>query len=235
MLHIHTRTQAYNQRSKENKLIEEFIESGFFEKFNTKRYGYTLIYEPYTGFGYADLVCLRWDKTIQDRWNVKRNRLLEEDIKILHYLYNAQTAKSVDQMEKYLGYDNRTLQNIVDRLVSAELITENRSSRFKIRPLKNIFFIHEIITVEAKIRDWKKALEQSYNNVFFSSKSFSLFPNETINQNMLEAYRKTDVGILSMDPGKKACRQVLRPGKMHIPASLTAWRFNEMLGRGWIK
>lgn len=235
MIHIHTRTQAYNQRSKENKLLEEFIESGFFEKLNTKRYGYTLIHEPYTGFGYADLVCLRWKKTIQERWNVKRNLLQEEDIKILHYLYNAQTAKTIDQMENDLGYDNRTLHKIVDRLVSAELITENQFSRFKIRPLKDIFFIHEIITVEAKIRDWKKALEQSFNNVFFSSKSFSLFPNKTINQNLLEAYRKTDVGILSIESGKKGCRQVIKPEKMHIPASLTAWRFNEMLGKSWIE
>ncbi len=231
MIHINTRALARKNNSKEDKLLDRFIESGFFEKLNTKRYNYTLIHEPYTGFGYADLVCLRWNKSIYEKWNSRREGLQEEDIKILHYLYNSQRAKTLIQIERDLGYKSKKLYKIIDRLISAELITENNKNRFKVRPLNDIFFIYEIIAVEAKIRDWKKALEQSFNNVFFASKSFSLFPEETINQNLLNAYGKTDVGVLAVG---KNYRQVLKPSKMRIPASLTAWRFNEMLGRGCI-
>jgi predicted transcriptional regulator len=231
MIHISTRASANKHNSKEEKLLDNFIESGFFEKLKTKRYSYALIQEPYTGFGYADLVCLRWNNSIYDKWNSKRNRLLEDDIKILHYLYKCQKPKTFIQIEMDLGYKNKALYKIIDRLISAELITENKKNCFKVRPLNEIFFIYEIIAVEAKIRDWKKALEQSFNNVFFASKSFSLFPVETINENMLNAYDKTDVGVLSMG---KHYREILKPRKMRIPASLTAWRFNEMLGRGCI-
>jgi len=233
MIHTRNRNSIKNSRSIEKNLVDRFVESNFFDKFNTKCYSYTLIYEPYTGFGYADLVCLRWKKTIQKKWNSNRNHLQENDIKILHHLYLSKNAKSVAQMQKDLGYEIRTLHNIVDRLISAELITENHRNKFKIRPLNEIFFIYEIITIEAKIRDWKKALEQSFNNIFFSSKSYSLFPEKNINQNMLTAYEKTDIGILSMGQGS-GYRQILKPEKMKIPASLTAWHFNEMLGREWI-
>lgn len=230
MMRFHTRNTMRRQKNKEDRILDNFIESGFFENLKTKRYNYTLVYEPCTGFGYADLVCIRWNRSIQDKWNSKRSIILEDDIKILHYLYNAQIEKSVVQMQNDLGFKSRTLLSIVDRLMLADLIAE-RNSRFKIRPLNEIFFIYEIIAVEAKISDWKKALEQSFNNMFFASRSFSLFPEKTINQNMLSAYGKADVGVLSV--GKK-CRQVLKSGKMKIPASLTAWRFNEMLGRGLI-
>lgn len=231
MINISTRISAKKNNSKEGKILDKFIDSGFFEKLNTKKYSYTLIHEPYTGFGYADLVCLRWNKTIYERWNFRRDSLQEEDIKILHYLYNSQKAKTLVQIERDLGYKNKTLYKTVDRLISADLITENHKNTFKVRPLNKIFFIYEIIAVEAKIRDWKKALEQSFNNVFFASKSFSLFPEESINANMLNSYNKTEVGLLSIG---KSYRQLLKPKKMRIPTSLTAWRFNEMLGRGYI-
>jgi predicted transcriptional regulator len=233
MLHFRSRYNKKHSNPIEQNLLDGFVESGFFDGFDTQRYGYTLIYEPYTGFGYADLVCLRWKRSIEKKWNTKRNQIEEKDIKILHYLYNSKKTKSFDQMHLDLGYEIRVLHRIVDRLVESDLVVQNRTGKFRISPLNDIFFIHEIIAVEAKIRDWKKALEQSFNNIFFASKSFSLFPKKTINQNMLNAYGQTDVGILSMTEGR-SCRQVLKPKKMQIPASLTAWQFNEMLGREWL-
>ena len=64
----------------------------------------------------------------------------------------------------------------------------------------------------------------------FSSKSFSLFPEKTINNNLIDKYEQTDVGVLSFD---SKYRELIKPEKIKIPTAITSWYFNEYIGRSY--
>lgn len=215
-------------KTEELKLIDSFLASGFFEKLADKDYDYSIIQEPYTGFGYADIVCLKWNKSINEKWNLNRNNLDQNDIKILHHLHNCRVYKSVDELKIELGFSINQINKTILKLLDSRLVKENRQNKIRIKPLKEIFFIKEIISIEAKLKDWKRAYNQSLNNVNFSSKSFTLFPEKTINKKLLNTYRSSDVGVLSFN---KTCRELVKPKRNKIPGSLTSWLFNEYIGR----
>lgn len=209
--------------------LKKFLSSGFFEKINRNpNYEVSLIQEPYTGFGYADLVCVIWDKTIQSKWNEQRNTLGIKDIKILHHLYNCRIYKNVFNIVNELGFNQKATHESISKLLDAKLIQENKENKIKIRPINEIFYVKEIISIEAKLHDWKRALEQSINNTYFSSKSFTLFPDEIINDNLIDKYNSTDIGIISFGGKYKMLK---KPKRRIIPSALSSWFFNEHIGR----
>ncbi len=219
-----------NQKiTKEYLFLKDFLSSDFFN--NNKypeKYNYTLIEEPFTGFGYPDLVCIIWDKSMRTQWDEKRNKLTTTDIKILHHLYISSNSKNIDELITELGFSKKVILNSLDILCNINLIKEMECFNFKTKPLKNIFFIKEIITIEAKLKDWKRALEQSINNTYFSSKSYSLFPENTISEKLLNSYKNTSVGIISY---KNNYKIIKNPDKNVMPSNITTWFMHEYIGR----
>lgn len=218
-----------NIENKELSFLKEFLASRFFADINENhKYEISIIQEPYTGFGYADLVCIIWDQLFRNKWSDKRNQLDITDIKILHHLYNVKTFKEKSEITKELGFSLRKAIKSVGKLLEAELVTMNKQNKIKIKLIKEIFFIKEIISIEAKLHNWKKALEQSVNNTYFSSQSYALFPGKIITKRLLEEYINTDVGIISFE---KSYRIIKKPKRRIIPSSLSSWFFNEYIGR----
>ena len=213
----------------EYQFLTKFLDSGYFNKYNQGDYNITLIQEPFTEVGYADLVCVRWRKNINIKWNEQRRNIVKNDIKVLHHLYNCKKFKSSTDIVADLGFSHRQVDKILFNLSEADLIIENKNrDKVKARNVNDIFLIKDIVAIEAKLRDWKGALRQSINNMSFASHSISLLPESTINGNLLKHYKKTEIGVLSF--GDKY-RQVLKPKRMPIPANITSWYFNEYIGR----
>lgn len=218
-----------NIENKELSFLKEFLASSFFADINKNhKYKASIIQEPYTGFGYADLVCIIWDQSIRNKWSDKRNQLDITDIKILHHLYNVKIFKEKSEITKELGFSLRKANKSVGKLLEAELVTMNKQNKIKIKLTKEIFFIKEIISIEAKLHNWKRALEQSVNNTYFSSQSYTLFPDKIITKRLLEEYIITDVGIISFE---KSYRVIKKPKRRTIPSSISSWFFNEHIGR----
>lgn len=213
----------------ELEFLKKFLSSGFFEKMNQDpSFEISLIQEPFTGFGYADLVCVIWDKDVGESWNENRNSLELRDIKILHHLFNCKIYQNISSIVKDLGFDERHVCLSVEKLLSSELVKVNQASRVKIKPISEIFFVKEIISIEAKLHDWKRALEQALNNTYFSSKSYTLFPDEIVTENLVNTYSQTDVGIISFG---SECKVLKKPKRNSIPSTLSSWFFNEYIGR----
>jgi len=218
-----------NIENKELSFLKEFLASSFFTDINENHeYEVSIIQEPYTGFGYADLVCIIWDQSIRNKWSDKRNQLNTTDIKILHHLYNVKLFKEKSEITKELGFNLRKVNKSIGKLLEAELVTMNKQNKIKIKLTKEIFFIKEIISIEAKLHNWKRALEQSVNNTYFSSQSYTLFPDKIITKRLLEEYINTDVGIISFE---KSYRVIKKPKRRTIPSSMSSWFFNEHIGR----
>lgn len=209
--------------------LNKFISSDFFDKINKNtNQEITLLQEPFSGFGYPDLVCVIWDKSVFSGWKQERQVLETDDIKILHHLYNTKIYKDTTDIKKELGFSLRAATASFERLINASLLKENKLNAVKIKPINEIFFVKDIITIEAKLLNWRKALEQSINNTYFSSKSFTLFPKNIISNRILEEYKTTNVGIISFD---KKYQILKKPKKQNIPSTLNSWFFNEYIGR----
>jgi predicted transcriptional regulator len=220
-------------KCKELDFLKSFLSTDFVNKLNSNpNYEISLLEEPYTGFGYADLVCVIWDKKMFTNWNDHRNSLVETDIKVLHHLYNCRIYKDTSSIIRELGFTEKVTNLSLKKLVESDLIHINKSSKYKINPINDIFFVKEIITIEAKLHDWNRALSQSINNTYFSSKSFALFPEKIVNSNLINKYSNTDVGIISFDSKYKIIK---KPIRQQIPSSLGSWFFNEYIGRTYWK
>ena len=221
-------TRKLRKNNEESIFLKKFLDSNFLEKLAHRR-KYFLLQEPYTGLGFPDLVCIIWNENIKRKWTEKRNNLTLNDIKILHHLYNNNGMyKSIGKISEELKFPLRGAQKSIEKLNDADLVVINDKNKVKIKKLNEIFFVEDIISIEAKLRNWRKALEQSFNNTLFSSQSYILFPQKNITKNLIDTYNNTNIGIISFD---RTYFVVKKAKKQKIPASLTSWLFNEYIGR----
>jgi predicted transcriptional regulator len=217
------------QKTKEYQFLNDFLQVNFFSNYvNNKELGCIFIREPFTGLGYTDLVVIIWNKDIANNWHSDRNKLIIDDIKIMHHLYLSKRYKSISEIMKELGFSEKKILESLTRLNNAGLLKCNKDNKFKTLKKSEIFHVKEIISIEAKLKNWRRALEQAFVNSYYASESYILFPKESITKQMLETYKKTDIGIISfnkdMDVIKKAKKNV-------IPSNLNSWLFNEYVGR----
>jgi len=215
-------------KTKELEFLHTFKESGFF---NNYLYGnnenFTFIEEPYTGFGYPDLVFLAWNKKINKLWVEERNKLTLNDIKVAQHLYNSNTEKSLYSIAKELGFSDRQIHNILYKLYAAGIV-EYKKDLWALKEIKNVFFIEKIVTIEAKLKNWRRALLQASSSEYFSSEVFTLFPDNIINENLINSYSNTNVGIISYGQNYR----IVKPANQKsLPITINGWLFNELIGR----
>jgi len=217
------------KKTKEYQFLNEFLKINFFSKYlSNHELDSTILQEPFTGLGYTDLVAIIWDKDIYNKWHTDRNKLLINDIKILHHLYLNNRYKTISEIITELGFSKKEITGSISRLDKARLIKFNKDNKFKALKKSEIFYIKEIISIEVKLKDWRRALYQALTNMYYSSESYILFPEESITHYMLETYNKTDIGIISY---KEDIDVIKKAKKMTIPANFISWLFNEYIGR----
>ena len=221
--------KANQQKTQEYQFLCDFLKANFFSRYINKwDLECTLLQEPFTGLGYTDLVAIIWSKDIFGKWHPDRNKLIVDDIKILHHLYLSKKYKTVLDIKRELGFSEKDISGSILRLNNAGLIKFSKSNKFKALEKNEIFHIKEIISIEAKLKNWRRALEQAFVNSYYASESYILFPEETITDQMLNIYNKTDIGIITFN---EEINVIKKAKKNTIPANLNSWLFNEYIGR----
>lgn len=216
------------QKTRELSFLHTFKESGFFNKYTSnKEDNFIFVEEPYTGFGYPDLVLLTWNKNIKNLWTKERNKLTHDDIKVMQHLYNSEIAKTIQEISTDLGFSFRQLHNIFDRLYEAKIVTFNKDA-WQLRNIEDVFFIENIVTIEAKLKNWKSALIQASNSEHFSSEVFTLYPDSIINETLINSHLNSSVGIISFNHDYKVIKTA---NEKRIPITINGWLFNEFIGR----
>ena len=208
-------------------MVNNFLEHNknlFFEQ----ELEFTSLTEPYAEAGIPDILLIFWDKNLCKNWHPKRNELTRTDIKILHHIsnYNRKGIK-IDKLYRDLNFDEKTFKKSFYRLSEANLIVID-SIRVSINDLDKIFFIRKIISIEAKISNWKSAFHQAQLNENFSSHSYVLLPAEKMSNDIL-SYCTGNTGLLIQDGLKSILKKKAK--KNQIPGSYFSWILNEYLGR----
>lgn len=214
--------------TEEHKFLKSFLETDFFASKTNSSCSFEIIEEPFSGFGYPDVVGVIYNKKAIGNWKSSRNKLKKDDIKILHYLYMKKKGVCPVMISSDLGFSLSMVEKTVRRLVDADVAFELKDKRIKNKPLRQIFHVEEIVSIEAKLKDWKGAFGQSLNNSTFSSFSYSLFPESVISDKVLDVYNQHGLGLITYN---KSYSVVSKPDKIKIPNSIGSWYFNEYVGR----
>ena len=187
--------------------------------------------EPYIETAIPDIVIAFWDENLFNcSWGEARNLLEKQDIKILHHMYLTNKTLDTAALRADLGYSERELEKTIERLTQSGLLHENPQG-FKSRSRGEIFFVKTIISIEAKIKNWKKAFEQAWLNKSFASESYVLLPKNKISPQITAYAKKIGVGLIGHNYEDSIVSQ--KPAREEIPSSYLSWLFNENVGRKW--
>lgn len=222
---------SFRKRKKgpEADLIESFISTIDINSITkNNRCNLLVLKEPCISTNYPDLVLILFNRSKLDYWNEKRLSLKKNDIKLLHHLYLSNKKRSIDDLVFELGFNEKDINKILRRLHNAEMILEVGDC-FIIKNIDQLFFISDIISIEAKIKNWKDAFRQAELNYLFSSESYVLLPEKILNDKVISHNTSLNqVGIIGINDYKNYI--VKKSQKNKIPASYYSWVLNEKIG-----
>ena len=132
---------------------------------------------------------------------------------ILAYLRAVREAK-LDTIANRIRKRREIIVRNLDELLEIDAIRTNDST-FTLSP-KWREILPEIVTIEAKVMDWQRALSQATRNRIFGHRSFIALPDqiaERVSGDRL--FQKTGVGILGVDD--KGDVRIVRDGSRRSP------------------
>lgn len=181
----------------------------------------SIFLEPKLDSGFPDIVAVFWDRGIAQQWPRERANLLPMDMPIIHHV-NVTGTLPVDMLVKRFG--TRKTSNLMLRLSDAQ-VADVMSDEIRRKPLQETFAIKKIVAIEAKVKDWRKGLEQAFQNTWFASESYLLLGVLPQSSNLTECAEKLGVGVLHKEQSLLKPQLKSRVGK--LPTSHASWLFNE--------
>jgi hypothetical protein len=182
----------------------------------------TVFREPRVPSGFPDLVIVIWKESIARRWNSTRAALTPSDLRLMHFLGN-EGSKSTEELRSFFS---ASVEDQLERLAVAAMV-RNANGCWQALPLKTTFAASHIIAVEAKIGEWRAALEQAYLNTWFASESCVLVPRVPRNSELLREARELGVRVLAKESDCWDIRDRIRSK----PRSYVSWLFNDWAWR----
>ncbi len=146
------------------------------------------------GYGIPDIVVVQYSsKTRKNR----KNFLNYFDISILDLIEKNNSA-SIDDIV-YLTKSAKSKVNCTLSILQNEEFIVYREGKY-FSHQKYADALDDSIAIEAKLKNWKRALEQAYRYKWFSSKSYVILPDSNINPALaqIELFKKLEVGLASL-------------------------------------
>jgi predicted transcriptional regulator len=212
------------KKGPESRLIQKALQSQLpFEVTGSLR----LLREPNMPTGFPDLV-LAFHRSTKGTSQACKRSIGVTDLKLLYHLY-AVRKSTVDELEQKLAWKKEALEAALKKLAKAHLIYVNGSS-VRFASVRKSFVVSRIIAIEAKIRHWRKALEQAVANTWFASHSYILIPESGVIDRISEAATKFGIGVLVFNG--QSTKEVIKPSTYKIPSSYGSWLINEWVLNG---
>lgn len=207
---------------------EEELVKLFLTRFHIKiptGFRVTLFKEPRLESGFPDLVAVIWHVPTTERWNDFRLMLANADLRVMHFIAQ---ARSIKRRELQKLYGSR-VTDVLSKLEAAEMI-KIRGQTVIARPLSRLYATKHIIAIEAKITEWRGALDQAFLNQWFASASYVLLPRIPTGNILMAQADSLGVGIWSAEDTFLDARSL--PSRQ-LPISYASWLFNEWAWRAF--
>lgn len=200
------------------------------------RYSLNVLREVRTGYGRPDITVIEYNsKIIYERKKTLTADSLEplsnKAAYTMSYLSSCRWV-SLQRIERFLQCNNTDLIKVVEELKNRRLIV-SKEHLIKARPLKEILAIKRVRAYEAKLKQWKEAVNQAERNLWFTNDSYILMPFQSSSVSNLISLecRKRGIGLIffSEDKGTKI---IVKPLKSGFANSPLIWMMNEQLLEG---
>lgn len=179
--------------------------------------------EPELPTGFPDAIMAYPSRYFMDSKCTARMQLTPRHLRLLHHIY-AERGTSVRELMVSLQWTERRICNTIADLTEAGFL-RTRGARVTANSLRNIFALKKIVAIEAKINNWRGALEQAIGNTWFASESYVLLPERPHLQKVIAEAEGYGVGVLSCNGNDT--RTLLRAAKRRLPLSYGSWLINE--------
>jgi len=179
----------------------------------------TIFREPRLPSGFPDLVIVIWNASVAERWTPARADLNASDLRLMHVLT---CAGPQTECELQSALSSNNMPDSLDRLVEASMIRKE-NTHWNPCPLSSVFATTQIIAVEAKVNEWRHALNQAHLNTWFTSHSCILVPKIPRKSTMPQDARDLGVTVLT----QADVSWDLKHADQHQPRSYISWLFND--------
>jgi predicted transcriptional regulator len=210
----------------EIELVKEFIDfyCNRFTK-NNKNNNLAVFIEPRIASGFPDIVFASYSPNILDNWSPAREKLDTNDLKILSHLILAKGCSGTQLITDLKLPEKQTLLSI-EKLLDANMVFRAKE-HWRAKDLKNIYSIKKLVSVEAKMNNMKKVVEQSIINTWFASQSYALTNISNPQSTTLNNFQEQGVGLYCKT---KSFKKVVEAQKLSLPSSYLSLQFNEWVG-----
>ena len=124
--------------------------------------------------------------------------------------------------------DGRKCLESIEKLYDAGLI-ERKQGQWKPKPLKETYSVKRLISIEAKMKEWKTLLNQADANQWFASESYALSSVKNPRESTINKFKDYGIGLYSLSNQRLV--KLNEAKKQSLPKSYMSWMFNEWVGR----
>jgi hypothetical protein len=180
----------------------------------------TIFREPRLPSGFPDLVVVVWKESVAAKWGAERRNITAADLRLMQHLTTAGPA-NLPHLKSLFGLDT---ERSLGRLEASDMVIL-RKDKWRARALSRTFAVRRIVAIEAKVAEWRAALDQAFINTWFTSESYVLVPAIPKGASLLETALQHGIGVLSKETPGLVERRVSQP------RSYASWLFNEWTWR----
>jgi hypothetical protein len=203
----------------EDVLVDWFLEQELLRV--PRGHRITVFREPRLPSGFPDLVIVIWREAIAMEWTPARACLLPSDLRLMQLL-----TSSGPQTSDAIGSLFPDHERVLARLLKAGMIRASLE-RWEAGSLDRVFAATQIIAIEAKIKEWRSALDQAHLNTWFAPVSCVLVPRVPRNSTLLQDARELGVTVFAQE--QTSC--VVSMPTDAAPRSYISWLFNDWAWR----
>ena len=180
----------------------------------------TIFREPRLPSGFPDLVIVVWNESVATDWRSERRGITADDLRLMQFLVTSGPSH-LSHLTSLLG---PKVERSLDRLERSHMVVL-RKHQWRARALSRTFAVRRIIAIEAKVAEWRAALDQAFINTWFTPESYVLVPAIPKGTGLLETAVCHGIGVLSKE------RLGLVEHRVTQPRSYASWLFNEWTWR----
>lgn len=210
----------------EQQLVDSFlsVSEDFFDKFIQNRAKKHFVLQEFDSkFGIADIVVGSYKSYFGSE---KRRKQVDPNWVMPLVKFNIDSTINVKEFMDIYGVSRTTALQKLREYAEAKFLEPVNKNEYRI--LKNYkTVVDTVISFEAKLKDWKKALRQAYRYQKFSNYSYVLLDENHINPaiNNLGLFVKHNIGLISMDGN--TCLTYYNPVRKEQKLSQHYLRVNE--------
>ncbi|HDR3493165.1 hypothetical protein [Bacillus cereus] len=209
----------------EEELVQQFIDSAH----HLVKGPIQILREVRTGYGIPDIVIVEYNPNVLKKRKQLTNKVLSDiSLYVMAYLADRRWV-SKETVGRAFNLTITKVMGVLRELLERNLIVMEENL-VKARPRSEILAVKRLLVFEAKLNQWKVAIDQAERNLWFTNDSYILLPikKEKLQVSILQECEKRSVGLtfLGIEEGPQI---KLRPARKGIVNSPFLWQVNEQV------